>query len=381
MNLLKRHLSDEELAGYFQQLDFNPEKIDDNCRSETLILQQTDPEKGYPRLVKNMQTYSQGVSIELPVETIPVRLMLNQTRLKSLTSGIFEKKRIGPDDKACNLCNLDRGQRGIVITLSNQRQYIVLTNPGITLPGDLTIAAIRHENQLITGRFGDMIEIARLLNSFAIYFNGALAGASTPHLHFQAGYKDKLIGEIQIQKMLAGQSVGQARMKRILKNTDLEVYVIENYLRAVHIVVTKNPELLSEFFNRYLAVLNEVSHSIRGIPNIPDFGSLIPALGIGESEPRLNIMLKYYPDYDGYILALFPKTSNRPQCYFKKGKEQILVGFGIKESLGNLITAREKDYVRLEANPELIFKIFSDTSIAPESIETLNELLRKSKRN
>jgi len=376
MNILKRHLSDAELVEYFQQVDFNLEKIDDNQRAEALILQQTDPQKGYPRLVKNLQIYGQALSIELPVETIPIRLMLNKIRLSSLTSSIFEKKRKEANEKTCILCNLDRGQRGVIMTLPNTRQFIALTNPAITLPGDLTIAAVHHENQLISGRFSDMIEIARSLYNFSIYFNGVMAGASSPHLHFQADYKDKLIGEIQIQKMLAGQAVGQARMKRILKCADLEVYTIENYLRAVHIVVTKNAELLLEFFERYLAVLNEASYSLRGIPNVPDYGSLIPAFGTMESEPRLNIMLKYYPDYEGYILALFPKKYNRPKCYFQKGKKQVLVGLGIKEALGNLITARESDYKYLKENLHVISQFYLETSFSIELTETLIQVLK-----
>jgi hypothetical protein len=372
-DLKKRQLSDEELVDYFQQLDINPQKIDDNYRTEALILQQTDPEKGYPRLVKNMETYGQVISIELPVETIPLRLMLNMTRVQSLTSSTFEKKNLEKSPK-CFLCNLDKGQRGILI---NDQKYIVLTNPGITFPGDLTIAAIPHANQVITDRFSDMIRIARALYHFSIYFNGALAGASSPHFHFQAGYKDKLIGEIQIQKLLAGQSVGQAHLRRISKRSGVEAFFIENYLRPVHIVVTKDADALLTYFGRYLAALKEVSQAIKGLPNIPDFGSLIPSLGMLENEPRLNIMLKYYPDYGGYILALFPKRFNRPQCYFQEGDEQVLLGLAIKEALGNLITVRESDFEHLKKIPQRISAIYSDTSITFKMADELNTILKK----
>ncbi|MFH1214766.1 MAG: DUF4922 domain-containing protein [Candidatus Neomarinimicrobiota bacterium] len=382
MDVFKRHLTDAELAEYFLQLDVSTEKINDNYRAEALILQQTDPEKGYPRLVKNMQTYGQGLSIELPVETIPVRLMLNKTRVQSLTSSTFEIKVKESAEQVCFLCTLDKGQHGIIIpadrTLIDRQdqQFIILTNPGITLPGDLTIATIRHTNQLIADRFSDMIHIARSLYNFSIYFNGALAGASSTHFHFQAGYKDKLIGESQIQRLLAGQPVGQARLKRILKRKGLEAYNVENYLRATHLVVAKDAQVLLGFFNHYLSALTEISHSIKGIPNVPDFGGLIPSLGIMESEPRINIMLKYYPDYEAYIAALFPKQFNRPQCYFKKGRQQILLGLAIKEALGNLITVREADYEHLKNDPSLITKIYSDTSINAEMVEELNKSLK-----
>jgi len=54
MNVTKRFLRDEELAVYLQQLDIRLEKVDDNYRAEALILHQNDPEKGYPKLIKNM---------------------------------------------------------------------------------------------------------------------------------------------------------------------------------------------------------------------------------------------------------------------------------------------------------------------------------------
>ncbi|HPC36549.1 MAG TPA: DUF4922 domain-containing protein [Candidatus Marinimicrobia bacterium] len=377
MKITKRYLTDEELAVYLQQLDISLEKVDDNYRAEALILHQNDPAQGYPKLIKNMANYSQAIVTELIVETIPVRLMLNKTRLPSLNSSSSDERQNDAVKKTCELCKLDRGQRGIIIKVGNEQEFIALTNPGITFPGDLTIAAIKHEKQLITGRFNDMIQISRALYHFSIYFNGILAGASSPHFHFQAGYKDKLIGEIQIQKLLAGQSVGQARLKRIIKSADLEVFYIENFLRPAHIIVTKNSDALLEFFEHYLMALKDVSQNIRGIKNVPDFGSLIPAFGIKENEPRLNIMLKYFPDYGGFILALFPKKYNRPSYYFRKGRGQILIGMGIKEALGNIITGREMDYNRLKNNPALISQIFSETSISSELVDTLNESLKK----
>jgi hypothetical protein len=376
MNVTKRFLRDEELAVYLQQLDIKLEKVDDNYRAEALILHQNDPEKGYPKLIKNMQIYSQVAVTELIVKTIPVHVMLNKTRRPSLVSSSFGEN-TDTIKKTCELCKLDRGQRGIIIKVGNEQEFIILTNPGITYPGDLTIAALKHDRQLITGRFNDMIQISRALYHFSIYFNGILAGASSPHFHFQAGYKDKLIGEIQIQKLLAGQSVGQARLKRILKSGDLEVFYIENFLRPVHIVVTKNAEALLKFFEHYLILLKDVSQNIKGIKNVPDYGSLIPALGMRENEPRLNIMLKYFPEYGGFILALFPKRYNRPSCYFRKGNSQILIGMGIKEALGNIITGRETDYKRLRNNPALISQIYTETSISPESVEILNQNLKK----
>lgn len=373
MTMIERHLTDTELNPYFQELDIPLQKVNDNARVQALILQQTDPHKGYPRLIKNLATFSKSLSTELTVATIPIRLVLNKTRRQSLTSSTFEKQAGDSAEPPCFLCNLDVGQRGVLIL---DGKFIVLTNPGITLPGDLTIAATQHELQLIRGRFAEMIDIAAILPAFSIYFNGALAGASSPHFHFQAGYKDKLPGEQQIQRLLAGRAVGNARLRKIVKGATMEVFQIENFLRSVQIVVTKDRQALLEFFDYYLQQLQIVSAAIKNIPNYPDFGSLIPSLGQKESEPRLNIMLKYYPDYQAFIAGFFPKRFNRPQCYFQKGRAQIVLGMAIKEALGNLITCRKPDYDRLQRYPELIAMAYQDTSITSEMEEVFFRALK-----
>lgn len=372
MNVFERHLSDEELAPYFQTLDIPPAKIDTAARIAALILHQTDPEQGYPRLIRNMATFSNSLSTKLEVDTIPIRLVLNQTRRQSLTSATFEQTQGGPPP--CFLCQLDTGQRGILILDS---QFIALTNPGITLPGDLTIATTEHQPQLISGHFPQMLQIAELLPDFAIYFNGPLAGASSAHFHFQAGYKDKLPGEQQIQQLLAGRPVGKAHLRKIIKRRRLEVYYLENFLRSTQLVVTREREQLAAFFDFYLAQLTAVSRAIQGMPNIPDFGGTIASLGEQEREPRLNIMLKYYPPYQAFIAGFFPKRYNRPQCYFQKGRSQIILGMAIKEALGNLITCRKTDYERLQKNPDLIRQAYADTTITAAMEEELIQRLKE----
>jgi hypothetical protein len=373
MTIEERHLTDEELKPYFEALDIPLAKINDNARVAALIMQQTDPEHGYPRLIRNMKTFSQSLSTNLIVDTIPLRLVLNKTRRQSLTSVTFEKTdNLTPP---CFLCQLDQGQRGILI-LDNQ--FIVLTNPGITLPGDLTIAAKEHQPQLISGRFDYMLQIAELLPSFSIYFNGPLAGASSPHFHFQASYKDKLPGEQQIQQLLAGKNVGNARLRKIIKRNELEVYNVENFLRSTQLVVAKERNRLDDFFAFYLTKLAEISTAIKGLPNIPDFGTLITSLGELETEPRLNIMVKYYPAYQAYIAGFFPKRFNRPQFYFKQSRAQIILGMAIKEALGNLITCRQTDYNRLQKRLDLVRQAYADTTITSamemEFLQRLKEL-------
>ena len=373
MKIKDRHLSDTELTRFFSQLEQKNSKIDNNLRIEAMLLQQMDPTFGWSRLINNMKIFSKCQFAEVKVKGIPVKLVLNKTRAPSLKSNTFENNVNNINLKRCLLCELDKGQRGLLI---KGKKYIVLANPGITLPGDLTISSVKHEKQVITGHFHDMIEIARDLSHFSIYFNGALAGASSSHFHFQAGYKDKLIGEQQIQALLAGKSIGNAYLNNIISTHNCKLFSAENYLRPIHIITTKNSNTMLRFCRFYMDKLLHISKNIKGYPNIHDFEEYVNSLKGKESEGRVNILLKYYPESDEYVAVFFPKRTNRPQYYFQKGKNQIILGIAIKESLGNLITCRKKDFEILKNNPDLIEEAYKDTSITRDMLLELNESLK-----
>lgn len=373
MMIKDRHLTDSELTDFFMKLEHKNSKIDNNLRIEAMLLQQMDPTVGWPGLINNMKIFSKGQSAEVKVNGIPVKLVLNKTRTPSLKSNTFENNVNNINLERCLLCELDKGQRGILI---KDKKYIVLANPGITLPGDLTISSVKHEKQILTGHFQDMVEIATNLFHLSIYFNGALAGASSPHFHFQAGYKDKLIGEQQIQALLAGKSIGNAYLNNIISTHNCKLFSAENYLQPIHVVTTKNSNIMLQFCRFYMDKLLHISKNIKGYSNIHNFGEYINSLKGKESEGRVNILLKYYRESDEYIAAFFPKRTNRPQCYFKKGKNQIILGIAIKESLGNLITCRKKDFEILKNSSDLIEEAYKDTYITRTMLLELNKSLK-----
>ncbi|PIS30274.1 MAG: hypothetical protein COT43_02125 [Candidatus Marinimicrobia bacterium CG08_land_8_20_14_0_20_45_22] len=368
----ERRLSDAELAGYQTETEAIQSPMNDNRRVRALIRQQSDPKAGYPRLLRNLETYRNISFSQIEINTVPVQLMCNQTRLQSLTSETFEKM-ASRKSQTCFLCHLDVGQRGVSIL---DDQFLVLTNPGITFPGDLTIATKIHQPQMIIGHFYEMIELARLLTDFSIFFNGALAGASSPHLHFQAGFKNMLIGETQIQSLLNGEKVGEARLKSIIQQPEINVFFIENYLRTSYVITSVSEQLLETFFNHFIEAFTIVSRQIVGNSNVPDFGSYIDSLEMTESEPRMNLMLKFDPETGKYLLAIFPKRFNRPSCYFRNDDQKLVLGMAIKESLGNVITGNHKDFNRLIQHPELIAEAYRDTSTTDEMACDLYDRLK-----
>jgi len=366
MSLVEHHISDSELSPFFN----GQTEIDDSVRAAALIRQQSDPDRGWPRLIKNVAAYSRIKKDVVNVQGVDVVVTLNETRAPSVTAKTFEAGQV--ESRPCFLCNLDKEQRGI-LTLDSR--YIILANPGITVPGDLTIAAVKHEPQIIAGSFADMITLAKTLTGYSIFFNGAMAGASSPHFHFQAGVKDTLIGERQIDRLLSGLPVGAVELIPLYEGQTGRLYFLRNYLRATYLSVTNDSSELNRIFQIFYRNLQQINQQIRNIPHVPDFGLLIPSLNREETEPRMNLMLKYDPETATYLLVMFPKIFNRPGAYFKTGAGQLIVGMAIKESLGNLISCRTADYENLLRSPELITGIYNDTSISESMIDELNEKL------
>lgn len=368
MDLTAHHISDSELSRY----GFIGEPGDDNMRVKALLRQQLDPQTGWRCLIRNMERYSRIQKSTVNVRGIDVILTLNETRAASVNAQTFEAGATKRAESQCLLCKPNEAQRGI-LTLDNR--YLILINPGITIPGDLTIASVSHRPQVIADSFSDMIALARRLTSYSIFYNGAMAGASIPHFHFQAGLKNSLIGEEQISQLLEGLEVGCAQSVLLHQSPTGQIYWIKNFFRATYLIRSGDGEDLEYLFNTFSNFLIEVDKAIVNIPNIPDFGSYIEAMDILESEPRMNLMLKYDPLTAEYLLAIFPKISNRPAAYFRSAEDQIIVGIAIKESLGNLICCRWLDYQKLQQSPELTAQMYRDTSINDGMMAQLNRRL------
>lgn len=371
MAISDKLLTPEELKPFLQKAHYSPDTRDYNHLTEALLLQQEDPDTGWPRLVKNLKIIKSCPRQKVSVDSVEVLVMLNPTRKKSLTSTTFEKN---PSTEKCLLCNLEKEQKGIGI-LNNR--YTILANPGVTFRGDLTIASTSHEKQVLKGHFEDMVKIAKLLTNFSIFYNGAMAGASSAHFHYQGGYKNKLIGELQILRLLKGGKINGSYLAVLIDTPELKVFSVERFLRKAIVISTQKEGYLISFFEKLYKYIAEVDKNITNFGHAPDFGSYIKSLNMRETEGRMNIMLRYEPEEENFICVIFPKLTNRPAFYFENEENKIILGFAIKESLGTIITFRESDYKKLTGNPFLIQKAYTDTTLPDELFQKLIEKIKK----
>ncbi len=360
MTIKNSEISQSELAPFLpnNKCDFSlSEKL------TALYHHQLTPGHGCPTLIKNMAKYQQSITKSIKIDDIFIRIAANVTRKNSINANTFTKKE---KPATCPLCQLLPGQKGINL-LDNR--YMAIYNPGITIPKDLTIPTIQHENQLLSTRFDDMLSLSKILPNYSIFYNGALAGASCPHFHFQAGVKNSLPAEEQIINRLSTSDNSQS----ILKNDHTSMVRLGHFLRSTYVCSTEKPSMAQQFASNLLGQLRKIDQQfIHNISNIPDFGEFIPVFNNVEQEPRFNLMIRY--DSGRFLIAFFPKLYNRPHRYFDRANPLIL-GFAIKEALGHILVKSRIDLKRLTKTPNLIKQAYSETSISPEMDDILYQRL------
>jgi hypothetical protein len=264
-----------------------------------------------------------------------VRVQFNPERMRSSAAKVDAKS---IQERKCFLCpaNLPPEQRGI----SFGHNYQILVNPFPIFPVHLTIPDMDHVDQLILGRFGDMLELAQTLNDFVVFYNGPKCGASAPdHIHFQAGNK----GFLPLEKEAL-----TVKRELVLATDELLCFTLPDYHRNVIVIESANRNEIEMLFNRIYAVLE-----------IKD----------GEKEPMLNIVTWF--ENGKWITCIFPREVHRPGCYFAEGDKNILLSPASVDLSGVCVLPLEKDFEKITADD--IKTVFSEICV---SNEKLNEILK-----
>ncbi|MDR2927036.1 MAG: DUF4922 domain-containing protein [Cytophagaceae bacterium] len=244
-----------------------------------------------------------------------VRVQFNPARIQSSAAKVDSQSL---HERQCFLCqhNLPPTQRGLFFG----EEYQILVNPYPVFPMHLTVPAPHHTEQLIDGRYGDMLNLAKSLDNFVVFYNGPRCGASAPdHLHFQAGNK----GFLPLEK-----DVKNVSRKTIVRNSEIYIYTLNNYLRNVLVIESASSSKMEHHFV-------EICSSF----NINDSDS--------EKEPMLNIITWF--EAGKWTSAIFPRAVHRPKCFYADGSDNLLISPASVDMGGVLITPRENDFDRINA--------------------------------
>lgn len=275
---------------------------------------------------------------EFQFEGFIVRVQFNPARIQSSAAKVDTKS---IQERKCFLCpqNLPEVQQGIEYKYG----YQILVNPFPIFPKHLTIPSFDHTDQLILGRYGHMLELAKDLSDYTIFYNGPKCGASAPdHIHFQGGVK----GFLPIEKEV----IENLNRKLISQEEGLEVYAMNSYLRNCILLVAKDKTLAEKYFDRLYHLLE--------IPN-------------GEQEPMMNI-LTWYEEGTWYS-CIIPRKKHRPDCFFAEGDANILISPASVDMGGVFITPLEKDFEKITAVD--IENILKEVCLDNEAMSKLVDLL------
>lgn len=280
-----------------------------------------------------------GVQVkELNVHGIPYKVQFNPARIVSSGAKVDAKS---IRERKCFLCpaHLPAEQEGIPF----EGHYNILVNPFPIFPRHLTIPERYHDPQRIASRFGDMLELARQLTEYTIFYNGPRCGASAPdHAHFQAGNKGFMPIETDWRSQVAGKvaDYGQATL-----------WYLNDAPRATLVIESAGKDDAMVLFGIIYRILDVQS---------------------GESEPMMNILALY--EDDRWIVFIFPRAKHRPACYTAEGDANLLSSPASVDLGGVFIIPVEKDFLKITA--EDVAQILSEVCLSPDDFYRLRQEIR-----
>lgn len=276
-----------------------------------------------------------GVRVkELNVCGVRYKVQFNPARIVSSGAKVDAKS---IQERKCFLCpaNLPAQQKGIPFG----GHYQILVNPFPIFPRHLTIPDLNHTPQRIEGRLEDMMELARQLTDFTIFYNGPRCGASAPdHAHFQAGNRGFMPIEADWKNQIAG---------RIADYGKATLYYLNDQPRTTLVIQSSDMALANHLFSLICRLL----------PEQP------------EGEPMLNLLAMY--DEGVWTLFVFPRAKHRPACYTAEGDARLLSSPASVDLGGVFITPVEADFHKI--SPAIMEQILSEVCLSASDFAKLRQ--------
>ena len=242
---------------------------------------------------------------DIKVQFNPARIVSSGAKVDAKT--IAERK--------CFLCSehLPTEQKGI-----EAGNYTILVNPFPIFPEHFTIPHTEHIRQQIKPFFGDMLELAKAMDDYLIFYNGPKCGASAPdHMHFQAGTKDFLPLISDYKRLKA------THTDVLVEDDKYTVFCMKNYLRTVYCIESGNAKESKLVFNSLYTNLQQSN----------------------TEEPMMNVVCTF-EDGIWYTFVL-PRKEFRPWQFTAEGDQQLMVSPATVEMCGIFITPIEQHFEKI----------------------------------
>ncbi|TWV13159.1 DUF4922 domain-containing protein [Bacteroidaceae bacterium HV4-6-C5C] len=330
-------------------------------------------------LARNNYNALSGVRVkELNVAGIPYKVQFNPARIVSSGAKVDSKS---IKERKCFLCpaNLPKEQKGIPFL----RHYQILINPFPIFPRHLTIPELEHAEQRIETRFGDMLELAKDLPEYVIFYNGPKCGASAPdHAHFQAGNKGFMPIEQTWRQTIAG---------RILDYGEATLWYLKDAPRNTLIIEATEKEDAEKLFKNLYACLTPLGRSCS-----EENSCLEKEEKMNGEEPMMNVLAWYEnkrtnnsKEVKGFekgtgctevteatwVICVFPREKHRPACYTAEGDANLLSSPASVDLGGVFILPVEKDFLKIGA-PD-IEQILTEVCLSEEKFNLLRRRIKE----
>lgn len=280
-----------------------------------------------------------GVRVkELNVHGVPYKVQFNPARIVSSGAKVDAQS---IKERRCFLCAANRPaeQEGILF----RGHYEILVNPFPIFPRHLTVPETGHLPQLIANRFADMLELARELTDFTIFYNGPRCGASAPdHAHFQAGSRGFMPIEADWCTRIA---------ETVVQTAHATLYSLNDAPRTTFVINTDDAGEASRIFQ-----------------------TIYRALPVHESdeEPMMNVLAFY--ESTRWTVFVFPRAKHRPACYTAEGDARLLSSPASVDLGGVFITPVEQDFQKITADD--VVQILSEVCLSPKAFAQVKARIR-----
>ncbi len=285
----------------------------------------------------NFKSLSLVKTKSLEVAGIKYGVQFNPARITSSSAKVDTKS---IQERKCFLCEENRPseQKGI-----DFGRYTILLNPFPIFKKHLTIPDKSHVIQKIENRMSDMLDLAKALDDYVIFYNGPKCGASAPdHMHFQGGNKGFLNLERDIDRIEA---------INLISTHNVQLSLLKDAPRnALHIRSCDKDALTRTFEKLY-----------KSIPHTPE-----------DIEPMLNL-LAWYTKGEWHLIV-FLRKKHRPSCYFETGDKKLLSSPASVDLGGVFITPIEEDFNKISGDK--IEEILLEVSLSKEEVINIVERLK-----
>ncbi len=274
--------------------------------------------KNWPLAAANYEALELVETKFIDVDGLFVKVQYNPARRVS-TGAKIDRKSIA--ERPCFLCRDNRPEQQGALRWGPCYEFLV--NPFPIFQRHLTIPELTHTPQTSKGRGPHMIEMARDLEGYAIFYNGPLCGASAPdHMHFQACLKSELPLIDAIEQRMPAQT------------DSVEIQASLGFPFGFYIVDT----------DRHLAG-TMATDTVRALYAVID-----PAENEEDymkHEPMINIIC--YDTEHTTRFVIIPRRRHRPSNY-GEGPGQMLISPASVDLGGVFITPRKEDFDAITAD-------------------------------